>query len=61
MAHANCKSKKKKNSSTFSVNLPSKTRLVEGILFNLCQLQILQQKRKRGFGKFNSFLLPWLC
>ena len=59
MAQANCKSKKKKNSSTFSVNLPSKTRLAEGILFNLCQIAL--QKRKGGFGKLNSFLLPWLC
>ena len=50
---------KKRNSSKFSVNLLSKPRLVEGILFNVCQ--IVLQKRKRGFGKFNSFLLPWLC
>ena len=53
------KVKKKKNSSTFSVNMPSKTRLVKGILINLCH--IVQQKRKRGFVKFKSFLLPWLC
>ena len=49
----NAKVKKKKNSATFSVNLPSKTRLVKGILFNLCQ--IVQQKRKRVLVSLTVF------
>ena len=53
--------KKKEQFNIFCKYAFKDTFSFKGILINLCHIVQQKQKRKRGFVKFKSFLLPWLC